>query len=88
MPKINRIFMTHREGRDLLLQVSELPKIHLMNLFGIWEVEAPKVGAPSSHVTFPGPLFIGDALDGFGLRFLGDPKRRDVEIIKKNLKKF
>ena len=57
--------MTHREGRVLLLQVSKFLKIHSMNLFGVWEVGAPKVGAPSSHVTSLGPLFIGDTLDGF-----------------------
>ena len=64
MSKINRTFMTHREGR-VLLQESKSPKIFLMNLFGAWEVGAPKVGIPSSHVTTPSPLFIGDALDGF-----------------------
>ena len=73
---------------SFFLQVFELPKIHLVNLFGMWEVGAPKVGAPSSHVMSPGPLFIGDAPDGFWLRFLGDPEEKDVEIIEKKLKKF
>ena len=59
-----------------------------MNLFGMWEFGAPKVGAPSSHVTSPGPLFIGDALDSFWLRFLGELDIKDMEIIKKNLKNF
>ena len=48
-----------------LFQISELLKIYLVNLFGMWEVGAPKVGAPRSHVTSLGPLFIGNALDGF-----------------------
>ena len=79
--------MTHREGRVLLLQGSKLPKIHSVNLFGAWEVGVPKVGAPSSHVTSPSPLFIGDAPDSFWLRFL-DELERKVEIIRKNMKKF
>ena len=80
--------MRHREGRVLLLQLSKSSKIHSMNLFGVWKVGAPKVGAPSSHVTSPGPLFIGDAPDGFWLRFLGEPNRRNIKIIKKDLKNF
>ena len=83
MPKINKIFMTHRKERVFLLQVFELSKIYSINLFGMWEVGAPKVGAPSSHVTSPGPLFIGDAPDGFSLRFLSEPERRDMKIIEK-----
>ena len=65
MSKINEIFLAHRERRFLLIQVSESPKIHSVNLFGMWEVGVPKVGTPSSHVTSPGPLFIGDAPNGF-----------------------
>ena len=51
--------------RFLLLQVFKFSKIHSVNLFVTWEVGAPKVGAPWSHVMFFGPLFIWDAIDGF-----------------------
>ena len=78
MPKINGILMAHRKGRVLLVQVFKLPKIYPMNLFGMWEVGAPKIGAPSSHVTSPSPLFIGDASDGFWVIFLGELEGRDV----------
>ena len=57
--------MAHIKIRVLLLQVIGSPKIYLVNLFGAWEVGGPKVGAPSSLVTSPGPLFIGDSLHGF-----------------------
>ena len=70
LPKLIKFFMTHREGRVLLLQISRISKIHSANLFGVWEVEAPKVGIPSSHMTSLGPLFIGDASLSFLLRFL------------------
>ena len=79
--------MAHREGRFLLLQVYESLKILSMNLFGTWEVGAPKVGTPSSHVTSLGPFFIGDTPNSFWLRFLGELERRDVKIIKKKSKK-
>ena len=71
MTKINEIFMACREKRVLLVQVSIISKIYSVNLFGAWEVGAPKVGTPSSHVTSLGPLFIGDAPNSFLLRFLG-----------------
>ena len=77
--------MAHREGRVLLLQVFELLKIHLMNLFHAWEVEAPKVGAPSSHVTSPGPLFIGDAPHDFLLRFLSGIRDKGCGKYKKKI---
>ena len=64
MSKLINFFMTHREEKFLLLQVSRILKIYSMNLFTTWEVEAPKVGAPSSHVTFLGLLFIVDAPNG------------------------
>ena len=81
MPKINKIFMTCREGILLLLQVSKLLKIHLVNLFGMWKIGASKVGVPSSHVTSLGPLFVRDARDGLWPRFLGELEKRDVKII-------
>ena len=59
-----------------------------MNLFGMWEVGAPKVGAPSSLIMSPSPLFIGDTPEGLWLRFLGELEKRYVEIMRKNLKKF
>ena len=49
----------------LLFQVIGLLKVYSVNLFSMWEVGAPNVGAPWSHVTSLGPLFIRDASDGF-----------------------
>ena len=67
-----------------------------MNLFGMWEVGAPKVGAPSSHVTSLGPLFIRDAPYDFLLRFLakireegcGKHRKNSEKILRKKKKKF
>ena len=75
--------MAHREGSVLLLQVFESLKTHSVNLFGAWEVGAPKVGAPSSHVTSPGPLFIGDAPNSFLLRFLNEIREKGCGKHKK-----
>ena len=66
-----------------------------MNLFGAWEVGAPKVGAPSSDVMSPSPLFIGDAPDSFWLRFLDEPekgrgnhRKKSEKILRKRKKIF
>ena len=71
-----------------MVQITRSLKVYLVNLFGMWEVGAPKVGAPSSHVTSLGLLFIGDAPYGFLWLFLVETKRRDVINIRKILKKF
>ena len=62
-------------------------KIHSMNLFTAWEVEAPKVGAPSSHVMSLGPLFIGDVLNGWLLWFLVETIEEGFGKHKKNFGK-
>ena len=73
--------MAHRILRVLLLQISKSPKIFSVNLFGAWEVRAPKVGAPSSHVVSLGLLFIRDAPHSFLLIFL-------AKIIEKGCGKY
>ena len=87
-PKFINFFMTHRRRRVLILQVFRMLKIYLINLFTAWEVEAPKVGAPSSHVMSLGPLFIGDAPNGFLLEYFTKIKEKGCENIRKILEKF
>ena len=62
-------------------------KFHTVNLFTAWEVGVPKVGAPSSHVTSLGPLFIGDAPNGFLLRFLTKIREKGCGKYRKNFGK-
>ena len=96
MPKINGIFMACRERRVLLLQVFKSSKNYSINLFGAWEVGAPKVGAPSSHAMSLSPLFIGDTPNRFLLRFLakirekrcGKYKKNSIKILRKKKRKF
>ena len=81
--------MTCRRLRVLLFQIIESPKIHLVNLFGAWEVGASKVGAPSSHEMSSGLLFIGDASYSFLWLFLAETNSMGmvniIKILKKNL---
>ena len=59
-----------------------------MNLFSVWEVEVPKVGTPSSHVTSLGSLFIGDTPHSFLLSFLAKIIENGCGKHKKNSKKI
>ena len=58
-----------------------------MNLFGAWEVGAPKVGSPSSHETSPGPLFIGSHMASC-YDFWVKSERRNIVNIKKKFRKI
>ena len=59
-----------------------------MNLFGAWKVGAPKVGAPSSHVTSLGLLFIEDTPHGFLLKFLAKIREKGCDKYKKKFGKI
>ena len=88
MPKFIKFFMTHRRLRVLLFYLSGSPKVYSMNLFGMWEVGAPKVGAPSSHVMSLGLLFIGNASNGFLLIFLDKIREKGCGKYKKKFGKI